>query len=213
MITDSYSKLLPCPFCGGPVTMLVFIGYSIACNNADCFHPVTLAYGNREDCVAAWNRRAPPSEAFSASARARDSASRRLAEQRDTAEASLQAEKDLSQSLRKELDSYYKLWQTDIKDAESLLRPFIDSAAIFGITPDHRWSSAAEPYRVAFQIEIVFTKLRKVVEALRPFASYQVISIGMDLDGFVIKLVDGGQQPTFADFARARAALSSIGEV
>jgi hypothetical protein len=56
-------------------------------------------------------------------------------------------------------------------------------------------------------------KLRVAVEALRPFANYPVGSIGMGEDGYVMTLAVGGQEPTFADFERARAALSSIGEV
>jgi hypothetical protein len=56
-------------------------------------------------------------------------------------------------------------------------------------------------------------KLRVAVEVLRLFADYPVGSISMGEDGYVMTLAVGGQQPTFADFARARAALSSIGEV
>jgi putative hemolysin len=40
-----------------------FGGYSVACLNADCFGPITSSYNNRGDCVAAWNRRATPSDA------------------------------------------------------------------------------------------------------------------------------------------------------
>lgn len=46
-------------------------------------------------------------------------------------------------------------------------------------------------------------------EALLPFAGYAVSSIGMDLDGYVIKLASvNAQQPAFADFERARRALT-----
>jgi hypothetical protein len=59
------------------------------------------------------------------------------------------------------------------------------------------------------RVKFAVAKLRVAVEALRPLAGYRVISIGMDLEGYVIKLEEGGQQPTFADFARVRGAIKA----
>lgn len=54
--------------------------------------------------------------------------------------------------------------------------------------------------------------LREAAEVLGMFGDYTVSSIGMDLDGYVIKLAAGGQQPMFADFDRARSLLHKLTE-
>jgi hypothetical protein len=51
-------------------------------------------------------------------------------------------------------------------------------------------------------------RIAELEAALRPLAAYSISSIGMDLNGYVVKIAMGDQQPTFADFERARRALS-----
>jgi hypothetical protein len=89
-----------------------------------------------------------------------------------------------------------------------------DRAREYGVQARIR-ENAAEDARIHEhdRAEAAEAKLRVAAEALRPFAAYGVSSIGMDLDGYVMKLVDNAQEPTFADFDHARVALSSIGEV
>ena len=62
--------------------------------------------------------------------------------------------------------------------------------------------------------ETAEARVKQLEAALEPIAGYVVKSIGMDLDGYVIKLASvNAQQPTFADFERARAAIDAKAKI
>jgi Restriction alleviation protein Lar len=61
-MTDK-SELLTCPFCGGPAACEgEDIDWAVFCNDSKC-NPGPIAHGDdRDEVVAAWNRRPPPME-------------------------------------------------------------------------------------------------------------------------------------------------------
>jgi len=54
---NDQTKLLPCPFCGGPAIRFTDRMPMVECESIDCFGPRTTA-GTIEDAVAQWNTRA-----------------------------------------------------------------------------------------------------------------------------------------------------------
>lgn len=54
-MTDTQTKLLACPFCGGAARL--YIDW-VTCESEDCGNQ-TPGYRSGEEAIAAWNRRAP----------------------------------------------------------------------------------------------------------------------------------------------------------
>ena len=54
-------ELKPCPFCGGDAEIYDFKDgrYFVGCSNTNCdVYPYTSIHYDKEDAIAAWNRRA-----------------------------------------------------------------------------------------------------------------------------------------------------------
>lgn len=79
---------------------------------------------------------------------------------------------------------------------------------------EHNLRRAGEARAEAAEAQLTALKslVTEAAETLEPLAGYAISSIGSDLDGWVVKLADNAQQPTFNDFDRVRRTLSRLNE-
>jgi hypothetical protein len=226
MSTDS--ELLPCPFCGGPATLSSMIpgSFIISCFNADCFGPVTSIYGNREDCVAAWNRRTPPTVPLSASNELVARIQERLDFVRfadgDTKSRNVQFATGDIAALLAALAEAEKQRDEAADSLRSLLVIYVNRYC----SPVPEWKPQPDLLDMILQMNNACTvtdefksradaaeaQLRVAMEALRPFV-FGDPAIEEILWGNLSDDKTGTITVKLADFRRARAALFSIGEV